>query len=239
MFKLTFEFSLEKTVQAIAFFSQSGVPGLTKLKVAKLLYFADKAHLLTEGSPIIGDVYFCMENGPVPSFALNEMNEAINSTLSKPEVPLTETSDVNVFTRVLNIKKGSPHPTFEAKQPCEASVFSTSELEVLKDTVRLYGNKSASQLITLTHDEPTWQLANEQRPHRGRAPIFYDLFFVGAPESSQRFLAKLVAEQFGEAISLAGDADYAAFTEELGAYSLKPDEITESDIRTNRSLSRA
>ena len=101
MFNLTFEFSLEKTVQAIAFFQRQGVPDLTKLKVAKLLYFADKAHLLAQGSPIIGDVYFCMENGPVPSFALNEMNEAINSTLGRPEVPLTDESDVNVFTRVL------------------------------------------------------------------------------------------------------------------------------------------
>src|ERR1700693_226763 len=177
MFKLTFEFSLEKTVQAIAFFSQSGVPDLTKLKVAKLLYFADKAHLLEQGSPIIGDVYFCMENGPVPSFALNEMNEAINSVLGKPEVPLTEKSDVNVFTRVLNIKEGRPHPIFEARQPCEASVFSQSELEVLTETVRLYGSKTAGQLIELTHQEPTWLLANEGRPQGGRTPIFYDLFF--------------------------------------------------------------
>src|ERR1700688_5041849 len=132
---IQFEFNLDKLIHTIAYFCHQNVDGLTKLKVAKMLYFADKKHLLELGAPIIGDVYFCMENGPVPSFALNEMNEAINSVLGKPEVPLTEKSDVNVFTRVLNIKKGRPHPIFEARQPCEASVFSQSELEVLTETV--------------------------------------------------------------------------------------------------------
>ena len=41
---------------------------------SKLLYFADKSHLLGHGAPILGDVYWCMDYGPVPSFALNEMS---------------------------------------------------------------------------------------------------------------------------------------------------------------------
>ena len=65
MYHLTFEFNIEKLVQSIAFFSVSGVPALTKLKVSKLLYYADKTHLLAQGQPIIGDVYFCMDWGPV------------------------------------------------------------------------------------------------------------------------------------------------------------------------------
>ena len=65
-------------MQALAFFSQRGVTDLTKLKAAKLLFFADKLHLNRYGRPILGDCYFCLDHGPVPSFSLNEMNDALD-----------------------------------------------------------------------------------------------------------------------------------------------------------------
>jgi uncharacterized phage-associated protein len=234
MYNLSFAFSVEKLVHSIAFFSVSGARDLTKLKVAKLIYFADKAHLLARGQPIIGDVYWCMDWGPVPSFSLNEMNEAISATIGRPEVPLLEGCDVNVFTRVLNIKRGffsSTHPWFEAKESYDASVFSGSELEVLRDTVRVYGAKTAGQLIDLTHKEPTWEIANQSRLPHSRTPIPYELFFVGAPYESQRLLAKLVADQCGIAIPLVGDAEYMAFANELASHDFAPDDVVDSDIR--------
>src|ERR1700723_3107507 len=132
MYNLTFEFSLDKLVQAIAYFSKSGIPDLTKLKIAKLLYFADKVHLLEHGRPIIGDVYWCMDYGPVPSFALNEMSAAIGGC----EVPLSGDSDANAFARVLNVKKlFHTHPRFEVREGAyDESVFSESERSALRYT---------------------------------------------------------------------------------------------------------
>jgi uncharacterized phage-associated protein len=239
MYNLTFEFSSEKLVQAIAFFSTAGVRDLTKLKIAKLLYFADKQHLLEHGQPIIGDVYLCMDWGPVPSFALNEMNEAIDSQ----EVPLATDSDAELFSRVLTVRKPffakKAHPRFEVKEGAyDPSVFSDSELQVLRHTADVYGRKSACELVDLTHREPTWIAANHGRPPRGRALITYDLFFQGAPEKSQRFLAKLVGEQFGVAIPLVGDAEYATFASDLASYNFPPDEIDDSDLRSRSRYSR-
>ncbi|HTR47426.1 MAG TPA: Panacea domain-containing protein [Verrucomicrobiae bacterium] len=237
MYNLTFEFNLEKLVQAIAYFSKAGVPDLTKLKIAKLLYFADKEHLLEYGTPIIGDVYWCMDWGPVPSFALNEMNEAID----RQEVPLATNSDARLFTRVLNVKKlFYIHPRFEARDAAyDLSVFSESELKSLRYVGNVYGRKSAKELVNITHEEPTWTIANQGRPAGSRAPITYDLFFVGAPEKSQRFLARLVAEQYGVAIPLKGDADYAAFASELASYDFISDEVGESESRRAHRYSRA
>jgi hypothetical protein len=64
------------------------------------------------------------------------------------------------------------------------------------------------------------------------------LFFQGAPEKSQRILGKLVAEQFGVAIPLAGDAAYVGFAKELASYDFTPEEIPESDVRPPSRHSR-
>jgi uncharacterized phage-associated protein len=236
MYNLTFEFSIEKLVHSIAFFSKSGIRDLTKLKVAKLLYFADKEHLLEYGQPIIGDVYFCMDYGPVPSLSLNEMSCAIGGS----EISLPNASDANLFSQVLNIKKlFYRYARFEVKdEGFNSAVFSETELGALRHTVNVYGHKSAEELVDITHREPTWNIPNQGRPRGSRALITYDLFFLGAPEKSQRLLGKLVADQYGVAIPLAGDADYVAFANNLALYDFTSEEVPESDVRRTVRHSR-
>lgn len=188
MSRITFNFKLEKLVHALAYFSKKGVRNLTKLKAAKLLYFADKEHLLRYGRPILGDVYFCLPYGPVPSLALNEMSDAI----AAPEV---EDEDRSLFKRVLRVHKSwfAGHPVFESKG-FDPDVFSESELEILEEITEKYGGYTAGQLVDITHNEPTWTIANEARTPEGRAPIPYELFFVGASEQAQQMLAVLQSE---------------------------------------------
>jgi uncharacterized phage-associated protein len=181
-------FKLEKLVHALAFFSEAGVPDLTKLKAAKLLYFADKEHLLSHGRPILGDVYFCLPYGPVPSVALNEMNDAINDT----EI---DDPDRNLFRQYLDVKKFfNPYPVFKAKQGYDADVFSESELGILNHVANHYGRLTTSQLVNLTHQEPTWTIPNQTRSPEGRAAIPYELFFAGAPENARPMLEMFLAE---------------------------------------------
>jgi uncharacterized phage-associated protein len=236
MYNLTFDFNIEKLVQSIAYFSKAGISDLTKLKVAKLLYFADKQNLLEYGEPIIGDVYFCLDYGPAPSVSLNEMSAAINGSEVAPSG-----GDADLFMRVLRVRKlFHRHARFEAKDEAyKPQIFSENERSSLRYTVSMYGNKTAGELVDLTHKEPTWTIPNQGRVPGSRRQITYDLFFEGAPEKSRRFLAKLVADQFGAAIPLVGDADYASFANELASYDLTPDEIPESDVQRSSRFSRA
>src|SRR5580698_7181398 len=68
--KLSFEFDPRKFANASAYLVKH-CSEVTRMKLAKLLYFADKLHLIRYGQPIIGDRYFKMEWGPVPSNGYN------------------------------------------------------------------------------------------------------------------------------------------------------------------------
>lgn len=69
-----FTFDQEAAVAALLYVA-GRVDGLTMHKLAKILYFADKAHLERYGRFITGDQYVAMDNGPVPSMTYGMVKE--------------------------------------------------------------------------------------------------------------------------------------------------------------------
>jgi Protein of unknown function (DUF4065) len=70
MAKLRFRFNAAKFVNAVAYLAQA-CPNSTKMTVCKRLYYADKEHLVKYGRPILGDHYYRLEHGPVPTHGLD------------------------------------------------------------------------------------------------------------------------------------------------------------------------
>ena len=70
---IRFNFDWQKTVDAIEFLAQQK-PGMTQYYIGKLLFFADREHIMDYGRPITGDRYVAMEHGPVPSAVRNLLN---------------------------------------------------------------------------------------------------------------------------------------------------------------------
>jgi len=171
--KLQFSFNLAKFVQALVFFSKNGVSDLTKLKAAKLFYFADKEHLLRYGRPIIGDVYFALNLGPVPSQADDFFDEAQAAHLAGPSTPEQEN-----FLRYLDVV-ADYWPRYVANGDENFRVFSKSDVEVLTDVAKKYGKLHWKQLVDLSHEEPAYKLADKNRSPNGRAPMPYETFFEG------------------------------------------------------------
>jgi uncharacterized phage-associated protein len=168
MRSIRFQFDQEKLVQALAFFSLKGVKGLTKMKAAKLLYYADKIHLNRYGRPITGDCYACMDHGPVPSISLNEMNDALETT---PEIREEEPA----LLRVLKIVP-TYYPEFSLKDPAlfDGDVFSATDLEVLGEVIERYGRKSAWELRQESHRESAWVRANQWRAPGSSTPMSFE-----------------------------------------------------------------
>jgi hypothetical protein len=69
----------------------------------------------------------------------------------------------------------SVHP----KQLPDRKVFSKSDLAVLDQIVKRYGNFSAAELRRKTHAEAPWKNSDD------RCPIDYALFFEDHPESAE------------------------------------------------------
>lgn len=186
-----FQFDSEKFVQVLAYLAQARLPRLDKLKAAKLLYFCDKYHLLRYGRPVLGDVYFCLDHGPVPSASLNLMNDAITPICIKGmKQPFLE-----MFAKYLAVDHKPAYPEFISKEAPEFDLLSKSELEALDATIKKYGKYTPWRLRELTHADPTWTVPDDERPHGSRAQIPYDLFFEGQPDAVREMWELVEDEQ--------------------------------------------
>lgn len=160
--RLQLEFDPIKLGQALACLA-SGIHDLTKLKAAKLLYFADKLHLTRYGRPITGDRYYCLDHGPIPSASLN----AINDLLSPIRIRVGGRTLENHMSRVLgefvHVDRRGAHPRLVSRlEPHELDALTETEREVLDTTAKQYGKMPAGRLIELTHKERTWVASNRR-----------------------------------------------------------------------------
>jgi uncharacterized phage-associated protein len=190
--RIAFSFHPEKVVQALVYFSERGVRNLTKLKAAKLLFFADKYHLLKYGRPVVGDRYVCMNYGPVPSEALSLMNDALSPVEVEDPARDEFRNHLRIIDRGFWGKLDFPH--FAARGATNREVFSPSDFEALDFVVREYGPKSARVLVDLTHEEEAFKCTDPLRTPGSAVDIPYELFFKGAPDAAD-MLRVVEAEQ--------------------------------------------
>ena len=77
MMAVKFTFDFDKALAAMVYIAGSGIQDLTKYKMCKLVFLADKYHLVRFSRTITGDRLCAMEHGPVPSETLDLLNRLI------------------------------------------------------------------------------------------------------------------------------------------------------------------
>ncbi|WP_372423997.1 Panacea domain-containing protein [Salinarimonas chemoclinalis] len=124
-------------------------PGITPFFISKVLYYADKEHLMDWGRPVTGDFYVAMENGPVPSntYRLVNREASLDDDIIADFDARVERKDRNLF----------------AKVPFNAVRLSGSDMECLSQADELYGHMSFGALRDLVHKERSWREAWEAR----------------------------------------------------------------------------
>ena len=186
MSTIRFEFNSSKLVQTVAYFAWKGVPRLDKLKTVKLLYFADKEHLLKHGRPILGDVYFCMPHGPVPSFSKNVIDDALD-----------QWADVEKsLLKYVCVDKSGKYPQFISRAEPDLGELSDSEIAAIDTMLAKYGPMDPWPLRDLSHEEPCGLIAHRSKPAGVESvEMPYELFFEGQSDEVKSLLELIREEQ--------------------------------------------
>jgi uncharacterized phage-associated protein len=154
---LSFRFAPYKFVSAVTYLANR-CGETTKMKIAKLLYFADKEHLLDYGRPVIGDKYIKMEWGPVPSKGYNLMKHDDRASVD----------DQSLFDEYIEVSG----KLLTAKQAADERHLSDSDKEALDSVIAKYGHLTPKQLSDLSHREVAWKGAQMN------GEMDYRLFFT-------------------------------------------------------------
>lgn len=117
-----------------------------KLKLVKLLYLADKCHLIRYGRTITGDEYWAMDYGPVGSTA--------KDILSFDEEFLS-----HEFKYASKMLRKVSQFEFEAIAPCDPETLdslSETDIEALSLVLDKFSHMTTGDLIKYTHRYPEW-----------------------------------------------------------------------------------
>jgi uncharacterized phage-associated protein len=146
---IRFRVNQDKVLEALVHVARAR-PGIDVFHVCKVLYFADKKHLNVYGRPILGDRYFALKQGPVPTLAYDmierderhlngDLLDRLSSALSYYK------SENDSYIRITALREA------------ESSLFSDSDIECLDESITAYADIDSNELIRLVHAEPAYQ----------------------------------------------------------------------------------
>lgn len=132
----------DKLHQAILFFlHHANNEHLGKVKLMKLLYYADFDHFEKYDDSITGARYRKLDHGPVPDDATTALDA------------LTATG--KVAPRSVRMGKATQERFDPIDEP-DLSVFTAQEMDTLHEVVRRWGEHTTRQIEAATHGEPPW-----------------------------------------------------------------------------------
>ncbi len=165
--KMLLEFDYKKATQAINYLTKKEGGQIDKLKLIKLVYFADRYHLRRYGRPMVNDAYFAMPLGPVGS-SVKDIAE-FSTFLDESELNYAGSF----------IGRGGNANTVVSIADVDKEVFSKSELEALDFAYSEFGTQSAPSLVNITHRYPEWSKFKSvlESKETTREPMSYTDFF--------------------------------------------------------------
>lgn len=113
-----------------------------KLKLMKLLYFADFDHFERHEKPLLGETYLRWDNGPMPRSAekvLKNMQEQKIITIGKERLPTLHDREV-----------------YSANRAYDPKAFSPEEIETLHHVAAKWKHHTGTEIKNATHGDPPW-----------------------------------------------------------------------------------
>lgn len=162
-----------KAAQVAAYFALKENGSINVLKLAKLLYLAERESMNRFDEPMFFDRLVSMDHGPVTSISLNQMNG------------LTQSTEWNEF---IAGRSGYDIEAVDGLAEGALNELSRADIGVLESLWQKFGPMTQYQLRDWTHQNcPEWE-----NPHGSSEPIPHDRVF--------KFLGKDQADILSEAV---------------------------------------
>ncbi|MDR2727983.1 MAG: SocA family protein [Chitinispirillales bacterium] len=136
----------EACAQAIHFLLKS-FEEMDKLKIAKLVYLADKYHLIASRRTITGDNYLAMRHGPVGNMVLSILNR--NTEYLEP----AQLDFINQHIQQIELNRDDYKCT---AADMDYDQLSESDKKALIKIGNIFGAMDKWDLVNLTHKYPEW-----------------------------------------------------------------------------------
>ena len=187
---VTFPFDMEKAVAALAFFASEAdgedgrVTELTRGKASKLMFLADKHHLVKYGRPIFGGEYRAIKKGPVAQEVLDHLQSMIDGQ---------ENEYVEMLKKYIALDSRFEHPRLKSCQSPDTAVLATTELASIRHIIALYGKKTFGELTLLTHEMAAYKKAWGDGTV-SMVVMNYEDFFEDDPDAIKGAFDEMVAD---------------------------------------------
>ncbi|MEQ1752244.1 MAG: Panacea domain-containing protein [Prosthecobacter sp.] len=129
-------FDIDKAAQVAHFFVSSEGGEMDILKLVKLIYLADRASLQSRRTPIVGGAFYSLKHGPVTEEVLDLINDGTPGTDSPWERLISDRANHRLAVR---------------EPLLEYDALSVSEMGVLKEVWKRFGQHGKWELVTWTH----------------------------------------------------------------------------------------
>lgn len=151
-----------KIAALITYFILQSKPAYNdKLKLNKLLFFADFHHFKNQGVSISGLSYRAIQYGPVPS-----QYDNIYSYLENEQI---------ISSKFLRMPNGAAREVFETTSEFDASLFTESELATLSHITQQFSNTPTWHMVELSHKEKAWKELAYQKGYISYQQYGFDL----------------------------------------------------------------
>lgn len=175
-------FDHQKATQAIGFFAEKAGGMINKLRVLKLVYFADRYHLRKYGRLITNDEYFAMPYGPVAS-GVKDIAE-LSDFLGEQELVYASQYLKKINSITIGLIK-----------PYEHAVLSETDHEALLFAWEKFGQYSEFELSEITHKYPEWEKHKRSLEVYSRIKMNLEDFIEDSPDLSVEQCYALSAQE--------------------------------------------
>lgn len=152
---------IEKIKATVLYILKNTQKDIDYIHLFKVMYFAQKEHLLNYGLPIMDDSFYARKHGPVPAFTYK--------VLHIMEGKADDASDeIKNFANNLTISFKDGHQMVGLKEgaDCDMDELSESNIETLDKWIAKCKDVKAFELINLSHDK-AWEKANRRALQTG------------------------------------------------------------------------